>query len=326
MLKNKIIALLTAVVLSTAFFMPVNARAQTYKGIDIYEYDDIENWNTVKNNGVSVVIQKATQGIAHNDSLLNYRYPRILQAGLKIGYYHYADHTGSASQQAEHFLNRVQGLHSDTVLFLDIENESDWTKGDAINFTNEFTSYVKSRGYSIGIYTGLSFFYEYLHGSISNDIPVWLASYGRRPQQYPNGVSWQYAETETMSGIVGYVDGDYFNDSVFAGQAPQQTSNSTTQSNADTSVSTLQSELNSQGYGNLKVDNIAGRRTLSACPTIHRGSRGNITKWIQQRLGMYADGINGYQTQRVIKSFQRAHGLHADGIVGHNTWRALLGL
>jgi lysozyme len=43
-------------------------------------------------------------------------------------------------------------LHSDTVLWLDIENEGDWNKQQAVAFTKEFISYVQARGYKIGIF------------------------------------------------------------------------------------------------------------------------------------------------------------------------------
>ncbi|NOV90708.1 GH25 family lysozyme M1 (1,4-beta-N-acetylmuramidase) [Clostridium acetobutylicum] len=65
-------------------------------------------------------------------------------------------------------------------------------KATAIDYTNKFISYVQSQGYKIGIYTGLSFYYEYLQGHVPN-VPLWLASYGKQPQQYPNLVSWQYS-------------------------------------------------------------------------------------------------------------------------------------
>jgi lysozyme len=37
-------------------------------GIDIYEGDNIQDWNKVKASGIEVVIQKATQGISKIDS------------------------------------------------------------------------------------------------------------------------------------------------------------------------------------------------------------------------------------------------------------------
>ncbi|MCR6679059.1 hypothetical protein NVV43_26595, partial [Escherichia marmotae] len=86
-------------------FMPLNIHAQIYKGVDVYEYDNISNYQQLKSNGVSVVIQKATEGLCHNDSLLNYRYNAIIQNGFKVGYYHFADNTGQPVAEAQHFLS-----------------------------------------------------------------------------------------------------------------------------------------------------------------------------------------------------------------------------
>ena len=99
----------------------------------------------------------------------------------------------------------------------------------------------------------------------------------------------------------------------------------------DAWVRSLQAELNTQGFrdsnGNkLVVDGIAGSKTLSACPTLRVGARGNITKLMQQKIGVAADGIFGNNTKQAVINYQKSKGLVADGIVGRNTWRKLLGL
>lgn len=99
----------------------------------------------------------------------------------------------------------------------------------------------------------------------------------------------------------------------------------------DAWVRSLQAELNVQGFrdnnGNkLVVDGIAGSKTLSACPTLRIGARGNITKLMQQKIGVAADGIFGNNTKQAVINYQKSKGLSADGIVGRNTWRKLLGL
>lgn len=88
----------------------------------------------------------------------------------------------------------------------------------------------------------------------------------------------------------------------------------------------LQQECNNQGFSNQKVDGYAGVNTLNGCPTLKQGASGNITKLLQERLGVTADGIFGGNTRAAVIGFQNIHGLSADGIVGKNTWRKLLGL
>lgn len=184
-------------------------------GIDIYEGDNIQDWNTVKNAGIEVVIQKATQGTSHVDSLLQYRYPKIKESGLYIGFYHFASYNSSnATAEAQHFLDTIKDLKSDTILWLDLEAEEHWDKQTAINYANEFINYVQSQGFKVGIYTGNSFYYDYLQGNIP-DVPLWLASYGKQPSLYPSSASWQYSESGSINGIIGNVDLDYFIDNIF---------------------------------------------------------------------------------------------------------------
>ena len=101
---------------------------------------------------------------------------------------------------------------------------------------------------------------------------------------------------------------------------------STVTTTGDDWVRRLQQECNNQGFSNQKVDGYAGVNTLNGCPTLKQGARGNITKLLQERLGVTADGIFGGNTRAAVMGFQNTYGLSADGIVGKNTWRKLLGL
>ena len=113
--------------------------------------------------------------------------------------------------------------------------------------------------------------------------------------------------------------------------APTPKPTPTPKPSGDAWVRSLQAELNTQGFrdsnGNkLVVDGIAGSKTLSACPTLRIGARGNITKLMQQKIGVVADGIFGNGTKQAVINYQKSKGLVADGIVGRNTWRKLLRL
>lgn len=97
--------------------------------------------------------------------------------------------------------------------------------------------------------------------------------------------------------------------------------------------STLQHLFNAQGYRDrnnnlLSEDGFPGILTLSAAAKciIKHGAQGDITKWIQAKLDITADGIFGTQTLIVVQNFQKANRLQPDGIVGENTWKKLLGL
>lgn len=129
-MEKRIITFIVALAFTAGvFFIPANVQATNiYKGVDVYEYSNISDYQQLKNSGVSVVIQKASEGMTYNDKLLSYRASMLPQYGFKIGYYHFATNNGQPVAQAQHFLNQIQGLHSDTILWLDIENQPNWTK------------------------------------------------------------------------------------------------------------------------------------------------------------------------------------------------------
>lgn len=96
--------------------------------------------------------------------------------------------------------------------------------------------------------------------------------------------------------------------------------------NVDDWIRRLQNECNIQGFSNQKVNGQASNTTLNGCPTLRQGSSGNITRLLQERLGISADGKFGPATRNAVVEFQKSNGLGRDAIVGKNTWRKLLGM
>lgn len=93
----------------------------------------------------------------------------------------------------------------------------------------------------------------------------------------------------------------------------------------------LQKELNRSYNSKLVEDGIIGAKTISACPVLKQGAKGNVVKLLQKRLiekgfncGSYgADGSFGNGTRIAVVNFQKSKNLNIDGIVGKNTWSKL---
>lgn len=357
--KNRILITIVALLISATFLLPQTAFAQTYSGIDVSSYNEMQDYALIKASGIDVVITKATEGTYYTDKYLSYRAINLPKY-FKIGYYHFAGR-GNATIEAQYFLSRVKDLYSDTVLFLDIEQPPKdygwtWTKQSAINYTNEFTNYIKSHGYKVGIYTNVSFYRDYLQGNIL-DMPLWLATYSSHAPTEFSTQSWQYSEDGRVNGILGSVDLDFFTDNIFINNEIKQAVSTSTISTlpiiTDSKTLILQQNLNKvlrwsiavDGiYGNqtknatkqvqritgIEVDGIAGNQTNSvinqilARQTLRYGSKGAAVRYLQYRLGITADGIFGYQTQYAVKQWQRRNGLYPDGVVGQYSWKVIL--
>ena len=125
--------------------------------------------------------------------------------------------------------------------------------------------------------------------------------------------------------IVDALDNHIVSDPVVDKNTTSQTQ-STPTIKEDDWVRRLQQECNNQGFSKQKVDGIAGPATLAGCPVLKNGAKGNITKLLQEKLGISVDGIFGNETKKAVIKYQKNKGLSADGIVGQNTWKSLLGL
>ncbi|WP_143316858.1 GH25 family lysozyme [Clostridium sp. HBUAS56017] len=325
-LKKNISVLLVAFI--ATFFMSQNAYA--YTGIDISAYNENVNFNAVSDDGVKAVIIKATEGVDWQDSMFNTYSSRIQNSGVEhIGYYHFLSERTSPSEQARDFYNAIKNKHYDIMPCLDVEtNNYGRSESELTNRCLEFIQTFKElSGQNVMIYSGAYFARDNLDFRIKMQ-PLWVASYGRSPipTGFVNVVGWQYTETGSINGIGGYVDVNEFNDGMLLSNGNIVPQTPPVNTNNDNIYSQLQEELNRQGFGNLDVDGIPGPLTLAACPLVKEGAKGNITQWIQLRVGANPDGKFGVETKDAVIGFQYSMGISADGIVGRNTWSKLLGI
>ena len=127
--------------------------------------------------------------------------------------------------------------------------------------------------------------------------------------------------------IVDALDNHIVSDPIKEINTPSTSQNQFTATfTGDDWVRRLQQECNNQGFSKQKVDGIAGPATLAGCPVLKNGAKGNITKLLQEKLGISVDGIFGNETKKAVIKYQKNKGLSADGIVGKETWKKLLRL
>jgi lysozyme len=309
------------------------------KGIDINSNNWVSDWQKVKDSGIQVVINKATEGTYYTDKYLSYRRDTCKQLGILFGVYHFAGHQ-DVSSEVNAFIGYISGMVFDTIHWLDIEDVPSyswkkWSKTDAINFVNRFDSLFRSRtGKDIGVYCSQSFYEDYLKGNIRSDMKLWIAHYGINNNPYP-AQSWQYSASGSVPGIDGNVDLDWFADDIVAG-AEGSTPPSPSVDKLKEQIKALQYNLNIDYNAGLEVDGVAGPATMAALKGIQdiiiKGHKSHVVLWIQQKLvmygylkaGTYMEMVYDESTFQAVTNLQKAWGRPTDGVLRPETWDIFL--
>lgn len=225
-------------------------------GIDIY-HRTVKNgsrieWDKLKENNppVQFIMIKATQGSNHVDDELNNNAQNAVKAGLKVGYYHFAEPHKStttteiknnAIEQATNFINTVnelvatnESLKPELQLAVDLENDDSdssiyWTNNKNNNnlWLETFINQVRNNSeYGIMIYVAQDFFNTNFSTTVNNT-PLWVANWKKDPNNdplIPNGwnnnewIGWQFSRNGVVAGCypknhldINVFRKDYFN-------------------------------------------------------------------------------------------------------------------
>lgn len=295
------------------------------KGIDVSSHNGNINWNSVKNDGVEVVIIKATEGVDFVDSYVNTHYIGASSVGLNIGFYHFMSEKTDPIRQAEDFYNSIKDKSYNVMPCLDIEVNNYGRSATEITdrclaFLNRFK---ELSGIDCMIYTGGYFGRDNLDSRIKN-YPGWIAHYGVSSPMDTGFkvVGHQYTETGKVPGINGNVDMNNFNEGILLGNAVI-VNNATTQQpiGRNSKIAELQRicGVDDDGIWGPITDNAVRNLPLAGLP-YHTPE---LTKWVQARVGCNVDGVFGPVTADAVKGWQSSHGLVVDGIAGYNTIKSL---
>lgn len=294
-------------------------------GIDISNYQ-----RSVDYNAYAFYIMKASEGRTYKDPMLDRHFNAVRASGKLYGFYHYArPENNSMRSEVDHFLSLV-GHHVGKAIFA-----LDW-EGRALNYGPDKALEWLDYFYALTGVRPLFYCSDSQTGRYAKiaqkNYGLWDAKYSRhRPAHRGWNIIalWQY-QGSPIDKDVFYGDANtWMKYAAKEGHkviVPESASKATANVKRDQWVKDIQNQLNLQYHAGLIVDGIPGPKTLRWCPLLRRGSKGQITKLMQKRVGANADGIFGPNTKSAVRKFQRSKGLAADGIVGRNTWRKLLWL
>ncbi len=189
-----------------------------YNGIDVSVWQGNINFEDVKADGIEMVYIKASEGIDFIDSNFEINYEKAKAVGLKIGFYHYvtARSATQAVQEAYHFVEVTEGKTCEGKLAMDFEDLSELSVEEINNISLAFLNAVERYSNKKAVLYSDAYNASNVFGSELAKFPLWLAEYGvdepdlNNPWKEYSG--WQYTDEGRVSGIVSYVDRDYFKD------------------------------------------------------------------------------------------------------------------
>ena len=136
------------------------------------------------------------------------------KVGIKCGAYHFFRPKKSGLWQAKFFLQTVDVEKGDLPPVVDVEELNGVSAAKMRKELKDYVEHIeKKTGVKPIIYTGLSFFKDYLDGYF-DDYPLWIAHYYKpklRISEKTKWHFWQHSDKAKVNGIGYIVDFNVFN-------------------------------------------------------------------------------------------------------------------
>ncbi|MFO0743687.1 MAG: GH25 family lysozyme [Candidatus Paceibacterota bacterium] len=158
-----------------------NPKRKKVVGIDVSHNQGKIDWAKLanqKNYKVKFAIIRSTMGDDRQDKNFTYNFREAKRFGLLVGTYHYYDPNENSKKQAKNYLRNSKQGENDILPVLDIEKLSRIQPKKRLlkGISNWLQIVEEETGYKPIIYTGLSFYKDYLAKDFA-DYPYWIASY-----------------------------------------------------------------------------------------------------------------------------------------------------
>lgn len=179
------------------------------KGIDVSSWQDIINWERVKNAGIDFAILRSSFYVT-KDKTFEYNIEAAQKAGVMVGVYHYcyALTVAEAREEARYFLSLIEPYELDFPVILDFEDPSQEELGKTrlTAIAKTFLDEVKKAGYYPMLYANKHWLTNLLDMSKLSDYDLWLAEWHTAPTYGGEFGMWQFSSEGKVSGIRGDVD------------------------------------------------------------------------------------------------------------------------
>lgn len=317
------------------------------KGIDVSHYQGSINWEKVKPQ-IDFAILRMGLGDdipSQDDKQFERNYAECVRLGIPFAVYFfsYAVNKAKVAKEIAHIKRLLNGKKINAPVYIDVENTKglDWRKisnAELLGIMQEFNAQLAALGCKMGIYSSRSAFWnEKMTDKWYDGISKWVAEYGDKVNNFNRTYDiWQHTSKGRIDGISGNVDMNVMYNSIFTAEQPKPAPKPTPApkpGNKNAAVKEWQNAAIADGFKFPKygADGVWGAECESVakaavCKKRLTYTNRNLTKIVQRKVGVKADGMFGKDTDRAVRNYQKANGLAVDGCVGINTWKKILGI
>ena len=196
------------------------ALNRTARGIDVSKFQGSIDSNAVKADGITFAIIRCGyrgygSGALVEDSTYRANIRGAINAGLKVGVYFYSQATNEAEavEEASMVLSLVSGYSLPLGVYYDTEKVAgDTGRADTISAAQRtacavaFCETIRNSGYSAGVYSYASWFYNSLNFANISKYNTWIAQYRDTLNFSYKYNIWQYTGSGHVNGISKPVD------------------------------------------------------------------------------------------------------------------------
>lgn len=199
-------------------FAADGALNRTVRGIDVSKFQGSIDWNAVKADGITFAIIRCGyrgygSGALVEDSTYRQNIQGAINAGLRVGVYFYSQaiNEAEAVEEASMVLSLVSGYSLPLGVYYDTESVGGG-RANALSAAERtacavaFCETIRSAGYSAGVYSYASWFYNALNFANISKYNIWIAQYRDTLSfSYKHNI-WQYTGSGSVKGIAKPVD------------------------------------------------------------------------------------------------------------------------
>lgn len=212
-------AAIAAVMLSRVLHEPVRSvnvdrRIYPSRGIDISAHNGPIDFRAVAADSIEFAFIKATEGASWRDTAFESNYSAAIDAGLKVGAYHFFRFDVEGWRQSVNITTALGSRHLDLPVAIDVEeygNPVDYTTEEVVDNLRSLIELLRRNGREPMIYTNKNGYYRFIRGRF-DDVGLWICSF-TSPTMSENDrwTMWQHSHEGRVAGITGPVDLNTFN-------------------------------------------------------------------------------------------------------------------